>query len=339
MKTISLIALKTWLDQIAAKSALIAPRWVDGVLLYRSATGSDQIVFDYSRPKMSAKEAVLPHTEQLFTIEKEDGNVRLMDAEPARKQVIFGLRPCDAHGIAVLDSIFIKKTPADLAYARQRDQTILVGLACPQMWEGCFCTSMGGAPDDPTHLDILLTQIEGGYEVKTVTEKGRQLLAGAELQEVSGERDRAVHEAGVTPPPTASWPARFTDRYWELLAERCIGCRVCAYVCPTCRCFDVRDQVVEQSTQSSRYERLRCWDSCMGNNYRLTAGGHNSRPTKASRLRNRFYCKFYYVPQDYGPTACVGCGRCIESCPVNIDIVEVLKDLRTDIALLNAEGR
>jgi ferredoxin len=43
------------------------------------------------------------------------------------------------------------------------------------------------------------------------------------------------------------------------------------------------------------------------------------------RLRNRFYCKFCYYPKDFGPIACVGCGRCIVKCPVNVDIVEVLE--------------
>jgi predicted aldo/keto reductase-like oxidoreductase len=31
--------------------------------------------------------------------------------------------------------------------------------------------------------------------------------------------------------------------------------------------------------------------------------------------------------QDYGAQGCVGCGRCIEACPVNIDIVEMLHDV------------
>jgi sulfhydrogenase subunit beta (sulfur reductase) len=127
--------------------------------------------------------------------------------------------------------------------------------------------------------------------------------------------------------PQESWPARFADRYWELLAERCIGCRVCAYVCPTCRCFDVRDEVARRRTGYAQYERLRCWDSCTGANYRVVAGGHNPRATKGQRLRNRFFCKFYYLPEDYGATGCVGCGRCIEACPVNIDIVEMLNDV------------
>jgi ferredoxin len=41
-------------------------------------------------------------------------------------------------------------------------------------------------------------------------------------------------------------------------------------------------------------------------------------------LRNRFYCKFLYYPEDFGPLGCVGCGRCIDACPVSIDILEVV---------------
>jgi ferredoxin len=31
--------------------------------------------------------------------------------------------------------------------------------------------------------------------------------------------------------------------------------------------------------------------------------------------------------QELGPVACVGCGRCIDKCPVNVDLVEILHDL------------
>jgi len=34
-----------------------------------------------------------------------------------------------------------------------------------------------------------------------------------------------------------------------------------------------------------------------------------------------------YYPDDFGPLGCVGCGRCIDTCPVNIDILEVIADV------------
>jgi ferredoxin len=65
----------------------------------------------------------------------------------------------------------------------------------------------------------------------------------------------------------------------------------------------------------------------MASAYRRIAGGHNPRPVKAQRLRNRYYCKFCYSPLDFGAVACVGCGRCIAICPVGIDIAEMLAHL------------
>ncbi|MGB2896184.1 MAG: 4Fe-4S dicluster domain-containing protein [Anaerolineales bacterium] len=305
---------------------MIAPRVVDGILLYRSVSSSNEITLDYTRPKMSTKEVVLPSTERILSIEKRGQEVML--SEPfSGAQVVFGLRPCDAHGIAVLDAVFLEREPVDLNYARRREATTLVGLSCPQMWEDCFCTSVGGAPNDPSHVDVLLTAVENGYAVNAVTDKGEALVGELNLPEVKGELPQPVLNQTESVLAQEHWPDRFADHYWDLLAERCLECRMCAYLCPACRCFDVRDQVAQQGIGYSQYDRLRCWDSCTKPNYRVVAGGHNPRVTKGQRLRNRFFCKFHYIPVEYGLSGCVGCGRCIEACPVNIDIVEVLRDV------------
>jgi ferredoxin len=125
--------------------------------------------------------------------------------------------------------------------------------------------------------------------------------------------------------PSDEWETLFKDAYWQRVSERCLSCRTCTFVCPTCRCFDVRDEVVTRRPGEQVFERLRAWDACTSATYRRIAGGHNPRPTQEHRLRNRFYCKFMYYPQDFGPLGCVGCGRCIEACPVDIDILEVIE--------------
>jgi sulfhydrogenase subunit beta (sulfur reductase) len=333
MRFVTRDALSEWLDHLTEETTLIAPRTVDGIVLYRPVSSSGEITFDYTRPKMSAKAAVFPSTERILYIEKGSDGVTLDEPALEREQVVFGLRPCDAHGYATLDRVFMDKEPADWTYARRRQVTTLIGLACPHMWDGCFCTSAGGAPDDASHLDVLLREVDGGYAVEAVTENGRAFIAELELQEQDGEPPAPVLGDEIVPvPPPENWPARFGDRYWDLLAERCISCRLCAYVCPTCRCFDVRDEVSERHTGYAKYDRLRCWDSCTGPNYRLIGGGtHNQRPLKSQRLRNRFFCKFHYMHNDYAAQGCVGCGRCIEVCPVNIDIVEMLYKMQAHV--------
>ncbi|MGD8243935.1 MAG: 4Fe-4S dicluster domain-containing protein [Anaerolineae bacterium] len=281
---------------------------------------------------MSAKEYVLPDTEVILRIKQQGKQVELEERLPPDPQVLFGIRPCDAHGLSVIDALFLEEDPVDRIYQHYRERTVLVGLACPEMWEGCFCTSMGGGPHDPTHLDVLLWQADGGYGVQGLTEKGISLLAKLTAEERSAELVPYVEDAEAVPmAPPREWRSLFTDQIWRRHGERCLSCRICTYVCPTCRCFDVTDRTTEMRPGVTRIERIRVWDACTSTNYRRVAGGHNPRATKPDRLRNRFLCKFCYYPEDFGPTGCVGCGRCIVSCPVDIDITEVMREV--------AEGR
>jgi len=323
--------LMCWLDELAGRSRLIAPRDVAGVVLYQEVKSGQEVAWGFTRPALSIKEAFFPPTERLFAIHRDGGDVDIDETLPEGEQVIFGVRPCDARGALALDALFIDAEPVDPYYARRRESTTLVGLACRGMGPTCFCTSVGGGPDDPTGLDLMLVETEDGYAVQVVTEKGRRLLETAPgladypapVQKLPIDNPRLT----VDNLQSVNWPAHFDDTYWTEMSERCLSCRVCAYVCPTCRCFDVRD---ERLGGNGDYERLRCWDSCAREAYRLIAGGHNPRAVKGRRLRNRMFCKFYYYSQQYpasSPLACTGCGRCIEACPVNIDITEVLNHL------------
>jgi sulfhydrogenase subunit beta (sulfur reductase) len=332
MNVITRVELADWLEGIAQEKQLIAPRDVEGVLLYRPIEHSTDIVWDFIRPVMSIKDVFFPATERLLTIEKIGQEIELTETLPEGEAVIFGVRPCDARGVKVLDALFLETEPVDPYYARRRANTTLVGLACKELGPTCFCTSVGGSPSDANDVDLMLTEMVGGYVVQAITDKGRQiadrrwLMAdGASLANSSSATGDPLSATHV--PTLDAWPAHFNDEYWEAMAERCLGCRICAYVCPTCRCFDIRDEAIPSGNGHNAYERIRCWDSCAGAVYRRIAGGHNPRPEKGQRLRNRFFCKFDYYPEQYGPSACTGCGRCIDACPVNIDITEVLQHL------------
>jgi len=328
MRFTTLDSLRLWLDRLAQEVDLVAPRDVDGHVLYRPVSSASEMLFDYERPELSAKDYLLPATEIILRAEQRGKEVALEEVLPERRQVIFGIRPCDAHGLAAIDALFLQREPIDRAYQHHRERTVLIGMACTRMWEGCFCTSVGGGPSDATHLDVLLRPTEGGYIAQPVTPKGVAILEGLAVEAPHGEPLPTAEYAEplpVTPPD--KWRTLFEDRLWMRHGERCLSCRICTYVCPTCRCFDVVERVVDVQPGRTRIERLRVWDACTSTNYRRVAGGHNPRATKSSRLRNRFFCKFCYYPQDFGPLGCVGCGRCVVSCPVEIDIREVMRDV------------
>lgn len=116
----------------------------------------------------------------------------------------------------------------------------------------------------------------------------------------------------------------FDSPLWGTIAERCLGCGVCTYLCPTCHCFDISDKI-----KGERGRRMRSWDSCQYALFTMHASGHNPRPSKRERMRQRIMHKFLYAQDNFKETFCVGCGRCVRSCPVNLDIRENVALLAT----------
>ena len=329
MKVITQPQLNAWLDRLTQTHRIVAPMMHQGKSHYGAVASSADIEWDVERTDLSPKTWLFPATESTFTVRQTQDSTTIVEAPAPLPTVLFAVRPCDARGLSAIDALFLDKAPADGQYARHRAATAWIGLSCPQMWETCFCTVVGGAPNSTAGLDILLTAVQEGsqavYGLQVLTERGRDLASSASAV----ERDLLLPQPNLTAGlptlrSTVEWKARFNDAYWQRIGDRCLACRACTFVCPACRCFDVRDEVVSRHPGEQVFARLRAWDACTSEPYRRIAGGHNPRPTQQSRLRNRFYCKFMYYPDDYGPLGCVGCGRCIDACPVNIDILEVI---------------
>ena len=113
--------------------------------------------------------------------------------------------------------------------------------------------------------------------------------------------------------------------FWDDIAFSCINCGTCTFVCPTCWCFDIQDEAKQKSAS-----RFRNWDTCMSPLFTKHATGHNPRDGKTQRVRQRFMHKLKYFLDKYDQgIMCVGCGRCVKSCPVNIDIREVCKTMNS----------
>jgi len=308
-----------------------------GAVIFRPYDPEREVVFD-RESVTSSKEAVFPQTKILFryglrkdpeTGEASDVDmVAEIDASPA---VVFGTRACGTKGFLTFDRVFDCDRVTDPYYKSLRESTAFVSIACDRPGATCFCHWVGGMPDDPKGSDILLVPVEGGFVAEIVTEKGAGLVkagaftdAGKLLDEANAVREKA--RGMLTPKPDLSeiGPAlaeRFQDlEFWEDMTAACVSCNMCTYLCPTCYCFNITDE-----SDGLSGVRLRTWDACMSQQYTLEASGHNPRPSKAHRMRNRVNHKFLYHPKEYGGViSCCGCGRCIKHCPGSVDIRRIL---------------
>ena len=281
------------------------------------------------RPAQGAPKGIIfPQSETLFTFafskdpdEPQKTRVSL-DAEPARRDaVILACRPCDARGFTILDRVFLE---ADPYYRERRERTTVITLVCSRSFAGCFCTSVGGGLADKTGSDALVTELEHGYYIEVLTEKGADKLADSGMEDGAPYRDEAKKQQdGVTNGVGVCTDVRpdlsASDEFWQDAAEKCLACGACTYLCPTCHCFNITD---EQGTM--RGERIRSWDSCMFSHFTQETSGHNPRSRKSQRLKNRVEHKFVWYPEVHGEPACTGCGRCIRHCPASVDISRIV---------------
>jgi sulfhydrogenase subunit beta (sulfur reductase) len=214
---------------------------------------------------------------------------------------------------------------------RTHGNTTVVGLSCTQADESCFCTSLGSRPNDKQGSDVLLSPLKaGGFVAEVLTEKGKAVVALAKdaFEPLSGQAD-VVPPAAVAPAfdakdLQAKLAAKFDSTLWAEQSLRCLGCGACAFVCPTCVCFDIQDEA-----DTKQGQRLRAWDSCGMRIFTLHASGHNPRDKQSQRWRQRVYHKFAYYPERLGTLGCVGCGKCSRACPVDMNLKQHLAQAAT----------
>ncbi|MBO4422901.1 MAG: 4Fe-4S dicluster domain-containing protein [Clostridia bacterium] len=284
----------------------------------------------------SPKDFFFPQTENMIKFRVAGKKIAIADIRTEKEDfIIFGVRACDLKSFEVLDRVFLSD-PADPYYAERRAHGVIMTEACLRPSETCFCRTFGIDPSEPGG-DISVYRDDVYIYLKTNTEKGEKTLSdAADLLEKADEndikpiKDEIKKILGRLPFKDLSTDgfgtgktAKLFDRpEWEELSHSCLGCGTCTFVCPTCQCYDIKDYKTNNGVI-----RYRCWDSCMYSDFtRMSAG--QPRLTQKERFRQRFMHKLVYFPDNNdGIFGCVGCGRCLQSCPVNMNTVKVMKTL------------
>lgn len=316
---------------------VIAPQKIQNSLKYSVVSNSDEVILNTRENTVyPPKSFILPQSETLFFCQPGRYQTAAM---VAKQRVLLGVRPCDAKAFWLLDHVFREKGAEDLYWTNQRDRTLVISMGCDSPCSTCFCTSVGGSPFGKQGADIQITEIEDVYLFESITEKGGTFIADLPLadrslikkaqrvqEQSNGKIEKQFDGANLNP----HFYALFEDNFWKEISQSCLGCGVCTFLCPTCYCFDIVDEIL-------RGERVRNWDTCMFSVYSLEASGHNPRPTKAERTRQRVMHKFAYWVDAVNEFGCTGCGRCVVNCPVNLDIRQIVRDAQARIVKVGVE--
>ena len=289
---------------------------------------------------MSAKPLFFPRSAKIlkYTADSSGTVVSDTDEDPlSGKRVILGMKHCDARSLQVLDKVY-NWDYIDNDYQKRRQNTVIISTRCDKAETHCFCTSLDYDVENLDAMDILVVNgPDGKIYLKARTGKGTEFLK----ENITGHLSLVTDEETMEPlkkqyeafkgsfrlnmnykEVNEKLSKIFDTPEFENVSSNCVSCNTCAFVCPTCHCFKISDEKIKDTGV-----RYKSYDSCNNGYFTLMAGGHNPRPAKYRRWRQRAMHKFVYYKERFGENLCVGCGKCTVSCPVNISIFEVVNQI------------
>lgn len=316
--------------------------------IYSDIESADELRLDFDMTVYPLKKFFLPQSETLMKYDLTKG-YDLQAVNEAEPLVVFGAHPYDIAALQQMDTVF-KDANEDQNYIKKRDESIIVGVNIVNVSPYSFAGSMGTAIIDEG-FDLMLTDIGDSYAIEVGSKKGEEFLgqfSNVKDADEAVEEKVAEHKNTITARferrlnfqveelplmlrkniddevtfqkelsnPTVILRGMLrrsikNEMFWEEHSKKCLTCGTCIMVCPTCYCFDVRD---EPELNIKKGAKVRTWDGCMLQEFAKVATGENFRSAKSARYRHRFLRKGLYNYQRYGVIACVGCGRCSSQC-------------------------
>ncbi|MDD6160315.1 MAG: anaerobic sulfite reductase subunit AsrA [Oscillospiraceae bacterium] len=272
----------------------------------------------------SPKEVFYPISQTMFLFKEDVCTQKELEDD---KDIILFARPCDVNAIRRLDNIFLRNGNPDLYYSRMREKLHIFMLECKESFDSCFCVSMGSNVADEYSVAVRIDDICALVEVKDeafLPYFADEVPIDFAPQFVR-ENKRTAKLPQIANRETLGEICK--SDYWAQYDEQCIGCGGCNTVCPTCSCFDTVDVIYDETSRDG--ERRRVWSSCMLQDFTRTAGGGMARKTPGANMRFKVLHKVYDYNQRFGGSEhmCVGCGRCVDRCPRNIDYLDAVNGL------------
>lgn len=326
-----------FISRLSKLHKLMAP--VDkgyGNYAFEEVSSGCEITLDYVPTILPPKKFFMPQHETLLEYKLGD-EIRVDTVVDYEKMVLFGVHTCDLAGIQCLNMVFSER-PRDFNYLSRKNNMIIIGLECNNYCDEYASCSLVNANVPSGGYDLFFTDLGDYFIVHVNTQVGDEIVEATKFFERAEkshledlkklrEKKRNIfqNELPIEPRQIPEvFDREFESAVWKDLEDRCLSCGNCTNVCPTCYCFDIKDEANLDLKTGRRY---RFWYSCQLEPFAMVAGGENFRKARSARQRHRYYRKFRYPVDKFSRFFCTGCGRCSRTCMAEINLKETLNAL------------
>lgn len=284
---------------------------------------------------ISPRAFLLPQTEPFFEISSAE-NSDFVPIEDKKKRLFYGIRPCDVKALVLMKKFFIEDGFVDIPYKQKVENSTFIALACAKRClEKSFCHKMDVGPLAKEGFDLQLIPVSRGYLVEVGSKKGSQIIKKnkklfsntktqdeKEIKQMIKNFAEKVKKIDYKRLARIMKEDKVGHKIWDDLGLRCVICSGCITLCPTCSCFSVTDRL-----NGDRGVRFRYCDGCPYVGFTKMAGGNIPQPLHKDHIRRFFEHKLNVDVERYGMPSCVGCARCIQTCPGNINIQKFIDEV------------
>ncbi len=302
---------------------------------FAEVSTGEEVALNYIPTILPPKKYFMPQREKIleFNKKKQEWTPVLEYSE----KIIFGVHTCDLAGIQSLNMVFTTK-PKDINYIVRKDKLVIIGLECNN-----YCDEYASCSVMDNHLpnggyDLFFTDLKKYFMIHVNTLIGEEIIRKIKLfheakkQNFQDLDDLRAEKRKIFKDEVKVEHGKLKDLFeqsvksnvWKELDERCVSCGNCTNVCPTCYCFDVKDDMNLDFNTGARY---RVWDSCQNEDFARVAGGESFREERGARQLHRYMRKFNYPVKKFSRYFCTGCGRCSRTCMAQINLKETINAL------------
>ncbi|MBN2302691.1 MAG: 4Fe-4S dicluster domain-containing protein, partial [Lentisphaerae bacterium] len=267
IKKVDCATLSKWVDSLIGRQRVIGVQAQADRFVFAELRKAANLRLDYDITILPPKEFLQPPCERLLTFKEDEGYTSVEEVVPT---ILLGVHPYDVAAIKQMDELF-EQDHCDTRYMKRRAATTIVAVDVQNVSSNTFAGFMGTAHVDEG-FDILLTLTGEHYVADIRTDKGEAIVGMLKEADDANEdllkartfvwekNEKLMKKHNLTVSPD-KWPELLDKSYdneiWDKRSEKCFSCGSCTLTCPTCYCFDVRENV-DWSLKAGVRERV--WD-------------------------------------------------------------------------------